>query len=202
MIDYEYKARLLAEGLPDLSKKVSVAQWLDYAHKEPKPYTMPIFTANVVDTIMTNDRPEDWNESKKINRAEFARSVRLYHRIEDMLVSSSEGSLFLTLTFTNDTLASTNEQTRRKYVSRFLKSCGARYVANVDYGAQRGREHYHAVVAAPSIDLKAWHEYGAIKAEKIRVYDATSKSLGKYVSKLSNHAIKITAKRCALMYSR
>lgn len=201
LIDYEYKARLLAEGLPDLEKQVSVSFWRHYSHTENK-NTWPSWLAEQVQESMYSERPKDWIECKKINHAEFARSVRLYHRIEDYISSSEGGSLFLTLTFSDETLAKTSAKTRRTYVCRFLKECGARYVANVDYGSEKGREHYHAVVSAPKIDYKPWHDYGAIKGEKIRVKDNTCKNLGKYVAKLSNHAIKATTRRCSIIYSR
>ena len=190
----------MEEGLPDLCKQVAASQWIHYAHLEPKSYTMPIYTANAVETIMNNDRPEDWLECKKINHAEFARSTRLYHRVETLI--KPNGGVFLTLTFCDDTLAATTAQTRRKYVTRYLKSLGAPYVANVDFGKRKGREHYHAVIALEKVDYKGWHEYGAIKGEKIAVKDATPMKLGKYISKLSNHAIKATARCCRVIYGR
>ena len=200
MIDYEYKARLMEEGLPDLSKQVAASQWIHYAHLEPKAYTMPLYTANAVDTIMNNDRPDDWRECKKINHAEFARSTRLYHRVESII--KDNGGIFLTLTFSDDTLATTSAKTRKAYVQRYLKSLNARYVANIDFGGKKGREHYHAVVSLPKVDYKPWHDYGAIKGEKIAVKDVTPLKLGKYISKLSNHAIKATARCCKVIYSR
>jgi len=200
LIDYEYKARLMEEGLPDLSKQVLASQWIHYAHLEPKPYTLPIYTAQLIDEGMNKERYEDWRECKKINHAEFQRSTRLYHRVESLI--KENGGIFLTLTFTDEVLASTSSKTRRAYVCRYLKDLGARYVANIDFGGKKGREHYHAVVSLQNVDYKPWHDYGAIKGEKIAVRDATPLKLGKYISKLSNHAIKATARCCKVIYSR
>lgn len=200
MIDYEYKARLLEEGLPDLSKKVSASQWIHYAHLTPKSYTMNFDTALRVNDLMQETRPRDWHECGKINHAEFKRGTRLYHRVESLI--KDHGGIFLTLTFTDSVLATTTSKTRRTYVCRYLKELGADYVANVDYGLEKGREHYHAVVSLPKVDYKPWHEYGAVKGEKIRVSDTAPVKLGKYIAKLSNHAIKATARCCRVIYSR
>ena len=78
------------------------------------------------------------------------------------------------------------------------------YVANIDFGAQNHREHYHAVIQCKKIDASSWHKYGAIFIEKVRNNGIghDCERLSKYVSKLSNHAIKETTKRCSLLYSR
>lgn len=200
MPDYEYKARLMREGLVDLVKQVKVSQYYAYTHKEPKSTVFPLHTANLIDEGLKQERYLDYTECEKILHASFQRGTRLYHRVESILFSSE--SLFLTLTFTDETLASTCADTRKQYVRRYLKSLGAPYVANIDYGGKNGREHYHAIVGVPSVDYKLWHEYGAIKGEKIVVRADKGRSLGKYISKLSNHAIKATARCCKVIYSR
>ena len=123
--------------------------------------------------------------------------------------------LFLTLTFTDKVLDSTSPETRRRYVSYYLKQFGVPYIANIDFGTadayiddngneRQGtkREHYHAVIQTDKIDLSEWHKYGAIKLEKIRASQNDNIRLAKYVSKLTNHAIKETTKRACLIYSR
>lgn len=63
----------------------------------------------------------------------------------------SGNAKFLTLTF-NDSFfdRGTSEDTRRKYIRRFLKEQCQEYVANVDYGDKNGREHFHAIVVPKS----------------------------------------------------
>lgn len=55
-------------------------------------------------------------------------------------------AFFVTLTFDNDILESTNKATRRTYIARFLKEYTYYYIANIDYGKENNREHYHAIV--------------------------------------------------------
>lgn len=71
-------------------------------------------------------------------------------------------------------------------------------------GLKNGREHYHAVVVPKNgnLELKQWHSYGAIKCERIRYKDNSEKRLATYISKLTNHAIKHTAKQNRIIYSR
>lgn len=112
-------------------------------------------------------------------------------------------ALFLTLTFTDETLRNTSPETRRKYVRRFLKAQCPVYVANIDYGGLNGREHYHALVRSDCINYKLWHRYGAIKGEKVRTSETDLTRTAKYIAKLSKHAIKETAgKGVRIIYSR
>lgn len=111
-------------------------------------------------------------------------------------------TLFLTLTFTDSTLNSTNSLTRRKYVTRFLKENCIEYVSNIDFGGKKGREHYHALVLVNGkLDYKKW-KYGALNGKKVACSDTDIERTSRYVSKLSNHAIKETTKQSRLIYSR
>jgi len=139
-------------------------------------------------------------EARRINKASYKRTTRLRSRIKEYMAKGQ--CLFLTLTFTDDTLNRTNEATRKKYVKNYLKSVSDYYVANIDYGGKKGREHYHAVVVAETINYSAWHTYGAIKGEKVRLNDDSVARLPKYINKLTNHAIKDTTKQVNIIYSR
>lgn len=136
-------------------------------------------------------------EGRKINVATYKRIDRLKNRIRDYLLSGQ--CIFVTLTFDDDVLRDTSEKTRRQYVSRYLKSVSNRYVANIDYGSKNEREHYHAVVLTDYI-CDRW-QYGFTWFE--RVHKANSEvCIAKYISKLCNHAIKESTKRCCYIYSR
>ena len=127
------------------------------------------------------------------------KNQRARTKIESILQSGT--ALFLTLTFTDDVLVSTTEKTRRTYVSRFLKENCIEYIANIDFGAKNGREHYHAVVSVDNkLDYSKW-KFGALNGVKIR---KNSKPLvmAKYINKLSNHATKSTTKNSRLISSR
>ena len=140
--------------------------------------------------------------AEKINAAKYKRDKRAENYIEQMLWFSP--CVFVTLTFRDDVLKVTSKDTRRKYVLRYLKSQSEYYIANIDYGEKYGREHYHAVVCADMVDVKGWN-YGAMKAQKVGgghggKVDAVR--IGKYISKLTHHAIKQTTKGSRIIYSR
>ena len=144
----------------------------------------------------TPDMQSDLKECDRILHANYERTKRLKNRIAKLLESPC---LFLTFTFNDKILLNTSSKTRRVYVRNFLEPLGA-YVANVDFGAENGREHYHAILQTDEkIDYTAWTK-GALNGERIR--KPNSVKLSKYISKLVNHAIKATTKQCRIIYSR
>ena len=134
-----------------------------------------------------------------VNHASYKRTARLKERIREAVESGS--AWFITITFSPETLENTNEQTRRKYVSRWLKSLTPFYVANIDYGKEKGREHYHAVITSDQRPPKTW-SYGFIDILKVKTTENDTKRVSKYISKLTNHAIKHTTKSKRIIYSR
>lgn len=129
---------------------------------------------------------------------------------------------FITLTFTDDVLGKTTSKTRRRYVSRFLKENCDRYVANIDFGSQKEREHYHAIVEpyfwvfgdymngkrqyVDMPDFRKWNKYGFFSIEAIGNTDEDLTKVAKYTAKLSAHAVKETTLKGEstprLIYSR
>lgn len=135
----------------------------------------------------------DWQQQMRlhqINNNRYRRTRTLLQRVGDIVINGE--AVFLTLTFTDDTFAKTSVETRRRYVARFLKATCLEYVANIDYGAKNGREHYHAIVMpnGKSVDLTAWKKYGSINAKRVRSTVADAKRTTKYITKLTSHAIK------------
>lgn len=202
MPDYRRKSELIKDGKMIAEvKKINRSEYSIYALKE----FGEIIKADYDQETIFAKRCEyysnpDFKEAERILHAQYNRTTRLRKRIETIIAGCPECT-FCTLTFTDDYLASTSPETRRRYVSRYLKeqSSGGEYVANIDFGGKNGREHYHAVCAF-RLDPKLW-PCGSLNVKKIR---DTSKpiKLAKYVSKLTNHAIKETAKRNAIIYSR
>lgn len=139
-------------------------------------------------------------ECFRIYNSNKQRTLRLKKRIASML---EKPCLFLTLTFNNEYLSKTTSSSRRVAISRFLKQFKVPYVANIDFGAQNEREHYHAVIQLEHIDYFLY-TFGAINGKKIYLDDNLDcvSRVAKYVAKLTNHAIKNTTRRCALLYSR
>lgn len=160
-----------------------------------------------------------FNECYKIVSADVQRKKRLRQRVERIMEKGS--TYFLTLTFNDDTLSNTDVKTRRTYVARFLKSVSDDYVGNVDFGKLNGREHYHAVIHSDKLDdiqyqytkhygwicsncvqFNEWSKLGFYSIKSCGKDEKDKQKLAWYVSKLTNHAVKETTKRNALIYSR
>lgn len=211
IVDYAYKSKVLKEH-SDLVRWASQASRLNYCLGNAEvdgDFTLVVklvkkgfpLVTDLQRYVSENNLEKEFKECHRINSANYKRVKRLRNRVSDMLLSGT--CIFLTLTFTDETLAKTTEKERRIAVTRFLKLHNAKYIANIDFGALNGREHYHALIQCECVDYSKWN-YGAINGEKIRNKDISSDStkLSKYISKLSNHAIKETTKRCSLIYSR
>lgn len=212
-IDYAFKSKVLREH-SDLIQKAKKASMIDYALNEFELYgvVMPILRHKTPDNMSINELHDyavanglksEFTEAFKINHASYKRTNRLKERVERMLLNGS--CVFLTLTFTDDALANTTDKERRVAVSRFLKSHGCMYVANIDFGSKNHREHYHALINTDNVNYALWREhYGSINGQRVRNRDIQSDKtkLAKYICKLSNHAIKETTKRSSLIYSR
>lgn len=205
MIDYNFKSKVLKSGLPKLQKQVSQSKYFNINGKLP--FTKFTFDeALELDNFFYTNYFDEWKEANRINHASFERSLRLRKRIKKILEASQSpeyNAIFLTLTFTDKTLNSTSDETRRKYVRRFLKENCISYVANKDFGARNGREHYHAAVLLKGkLNYSKW-KYGSLNGQKIRLNGMSDDvRLAKYIAKLTNHAIKKTCKRNVLIYSR
>ena len=134
------------------------------------------------------------------------RKRRLKERVQKII--SSSRAQFLTLTFNNKFFErETTEETRRLYVSRFLKEQCSQYVANIDYGDERNREHYHALVVPKGERINyapytAFFDGSRIYAENVSVSGKSEISISLYISKLTNHALKESGRYKRLIYSR
>lgn len=128
------------------------------------------------------------------SRRRKAKKVR--EKISNIVLNHN--AIFITLTFSDKVFEKTTQETRRRYVSRYLKTQSSEYVANIDFSPDIGREHYHAVITKRA-NLKEWR-YGFSFAEQVRAHDRDLKRISKYITKLTAHALKVDATR--LIYSR
>lgn len=211
-IDYAFKSYVLREH-GDLIQKQKECSLRDYAINQlnENGVLMPFLRRNNGDSMslidlyqysIENGLERELSEVFKINHASYSRVKRLKERIETMLLNGD--CLFLTLTFNDNALTNTTSKERRVAVSRYLKQFNCNYVANIDFGKENGREHYHAVINCAKIKLNDWRKYGNINVQHIRNRNIKSDKtkLAKYICKLSNHAIKETTERNTLIYSR
>lgn len=150
---------------------------------------------DILDTYFID--PEIRRNCDLLANAYYQRVKRVNQRIAIMLPFNC---VWLTLTFTDECLASTTSKTRRKYVTRWLDKNSFLYVANIDYGSQNGREHYHALIIPKGFIDYTSFGHGAVNGE--RCYNDNDKAISKYIAKLTNHAIKVTTKNNKIIYSR
>lgn len=201
MIDYAKKALVLSENadLLELAFEMSRLQFFSaYCPDKCDCERLETVKSTVFSILHDKILGPVYRECEKIVRAFYARVSRLRCRISDLLEIGD--CIFVTLTFTDDVFSNTNVTTRRKYVTLFLSSVSCHYVANIDFGAENGREHYHAIVVrSADIDCSLW-KYGAINFR--RIHNKNKTALAKYIAKLTNHAIKETTRRNHVIYSR
>ena len=205
--DYVYKAKIL-NNYKDLLIEQRKANMFTFSLSLFHQYGLVSYSLENYEGQMTNEQLERYcacvgltkelKECERINHAWFERVKRLKSRVSD-IVSRCDSS-FITLTFTDEVLNETTKETRRTYVARWCKSFGVPYVANIDFGSETNREHYHVIIAC-KVDAKTW-QYGFMGIESIRDTSNDITRLSKYISKLTNHAIKETTQRQSLIYSR
>lgn len=147
----------------------------------------------------------DLLDCEKMRTSEKRKKRTARRRIENIVLCRDYPyKLFLTFTFDNDILASTSQDTRHRYVRRWLSQNCIDYVANIDFGSQNDREHYHAVIGSFSAcDLVAWQKKcGILKLEKIRLLNGSCAKMATYINKLTNHTNKNLNRLYRLIYAR
>lgn len=143
-----------------------------------------------------------YNSNKQRKKRNLDQIIKWYFLIMRIRSYEKYYLVFLTLTFTDDVLNKTKEDSRRKYVQRFLNKNSYHYIANIDYGAKNGREHYHALVMIEKdIDHSKW-EYGAINFKRIGLNSKDIKSVKNYILKLNNHSYKESTKQKRILCDR
>jgi hypothetical protein len=153
---------------------------------------------------------------ESINNAYWCRYKRLRKRLHIMLDNSPV--CFLTLDL-NDKAVDYKMSTIKEYVKQFLGSFDVPYITNVDYGAEKGRLHFHAVICCIPEDFKTpvnnWYkvkgkfnqykcrwDYGYVHIEQVGIDESDEKRVAKYVTKLTRHSIKGSTKSNKCIYSR
>lgn len=154
-------------------------------HSIPIVYTNYYVDAKIQTKALEKQKMRRWRVRKYL-RAMLERSQQLY---------------LATFTFSDDELLST---TKKRYVRDWLNKNTTDYYACVDFGKEKGREHYHAIISVSFdflevsnkrgrfLDLpssRSWsYGYSSFRPIKGDVVDAY-KSLG-YVVKASDYAFK------------
>lgn len=122
---------------------------------------------------------------------------KMQHRIRDRIqhmLNTNENVFFITMTFDDNHLPKSNDDKIKSIddVIQFMKSNNvSAFVANVDYGKDNGRFHWHAV-AQSVYDFSHIHwTQGAVNFKRVPKTQIPLK-LSRYLVKLQRHAVKIT----------
>lgn len=176
----------------------SHSDYVDFASGEVE---MDFETANNIWSFLQYSK--DFDDCLKIIHADNVRYNRLLNRIKRFLDLGD--CVFFTLTFTDDVLNNTNEDTRRKYVRRFLKQHSSLYIANIDFGPKTNREHYHGVIVIDYDKINSFvasWAHGFANARLIIDNKQSSERVSRYMLKIANHFVKKSVKRNYVIYSR
>lgn len=200
MCNYELRKSILDNGIYKRYTKARRNSYLTNKGEEVEGETLEGF-----EVFLTETFGADWfsivEECERIGNSSYQRIKRLKTRIKTLL---NEGQcLFLTLTFNDLTIFTTTERERKDLVMKFLKQTENNgFIANIDYGATNEREHYHAVLCAEKVDYTKWHNYGAIKGQKVALRKKTETKLARYIDKLALHSLKDSTNKNRLLYGK
>lgn len=110
--------------------------------------------------------------------------------------------VFGTLTFRDEVLSKTCERTRARYVTQFLNKQSFHYLANIDFGTQNDREHYHFIaMIEKKMDMKEW-KYGGNKIKLVPLNKDDILSIRSYLLKLNNHSYKESTRQRRILKDR
>jgi hypothetical protein len=122
---------------------------------------------------------------------------KLQHRISDRvqhMIENQSNVYFLTFTFNDKNLPLNDTQKIKSgnTLHDFMMNNGvSMYVANIDYGKENGRFHWHAVALSENPFSHEFWKMGAVNFKKVPKSSIPLK-LTRYLIKLKRHATKIT----------
>lgn len=151
--------------------------------------------------LVSKGHTTDYAIDRAYHNSEHSRrkqKMRVKKRVNVIL--DCEFSYFMTFTISPE-----NEDQKKEIIIRKIRktlSTACLWIANVDYGDQNGRLHFHALVGYDSkIDYGLIYKkygFGAVNVEPI--FHINPEAITKYLQKLTLHALK--GSTGGLMYSR
>jgi len=136
------------------------------------------------------------------NQSHYKRYSRIKKKVNEIL--TYDYTYFITFTLHDKGLKRDKEYLIRK-IKEAIGSASL-YIANEDYGSERGRLHFHALACfneqldytIPDNYVNEKWKYGTVDFKPI--HTKNDAAITKYLTKLTNHTVKETAKR--IIYSR
>ena len=202
MQDLNLKKNIINEGLDVTYRKLKrnlFKCYGEYRYCEDSSRKNLNLAYDLLDEFVKENGVDVVRVCNNLNHSYYRKRKIVKDRIKYML--ENYVCLFLTFTFDDKHLESTSRVTRRQKVSRFLNEYNCLYVANIDFGRERGREHYHAVIATDHVNYDNW-TMGIIDGKKCRLNESSEIRIATYITKLSNHAIKDSTKNERVIYSK
>ena len=146
--------------------------------------SMHEFNSSIIDigAMLDDSTLSAYNQMYNSRRQRIRRTRKILNYL------LQQDCLFVTLTFNDKTLSSTNASTRRRYIKSYLDSLGVDYIANKDFGNKNGREHYHCVIQTNFLQ----HYNYSLGNIDFRLCNNNSLVLSKYLQKLTLHSLKDT----------
>lgn len=199
MLSKDRKIQLSENGSLDLAKQIQYCQRYgsSFVSYDSGEVLLDPETAENLSFMLNTDK--DHLDCLKLIHSQNSKYNRLLKRVKKFFELGD--CLFLTLTFRDDVLESTSHDTRRKYVRRFLKKYSNAFVANIDFGRKKGREHYHALIVYPDPGMLTGWTYGFSNAKKCFDGVESEKKLTHYILKIANHFVKESVGSDRLIYS-
>ena len=181
------------------------------AYKEYKRIRREVFNAKLdpKDVSLFPFSEEETKELQKMYEAHKKRNKRMYEKLCTWIYMKKHSRLyknyhliFATMTFTDQQMDNTSEKTRRRYIVRYLNSVSEHYIANIDFGAENGREHYHALIfTSERLGIGDWKK-GFAFYEEVKFKSNDYIKTIKYLNKLTNHSFKDSNKTYKVIYDR
>lgn len=193
------KNTLIESGVYQLflnHKKELYLEKKDYNNKE-------MYLEIIPDIESINECFKIYNATTRRKKYNFNELCKWYYAINYVPTHKKYKMIFGTLDFNDKTLQNTSKETRRRYVSRFLNKNAYHYIANIDYGELKGREHYHFIAMVENkILIDDWLQYGGGKFLYIKFTKKDIKATKNYLLKLNNHSYKESTKQEKLIRDR
>lgn len=141
------------------------------------------------------------NRQRKYNN--WNEICKWYYAITMIPTHKKYKMIFGTLNFKEETLQNTSKITRRRYITRYLNENTFHYIANIDFGEKKGREHYHFIaMVEDKISIENWLKYGGGKFQYIPFTNKDIKAVKNYLLKLNNHSYKESTKQERIIRDR
>lgn len=166
-----------------------------------------LYTASKLNLLYSTKYKRIWAIIKKIVSANQQKRFRVRKKILNLFSNAIYPVYFGTMTFTDYYLDNLSSKTRRVYVGRFIKSISDDYLANIDFGDLKHREHFHCIFSCENKNLFSNWNFGFVNVKQARFTKKDLSRMSKYLVKLFNHFTKDSAgylisSRCNDSYNR